>query len=174
MLSLVEAVFNLRMLLKFKRLTEVDPLDIVSLNNNPDVLLQMPLGSANFDLAKAKEWTQQKDAQWQQYGYGPWAIFIDQQFAGWGGLQYEEGDADLALVLHPNFWGSGKAIFIAIVKRAFTSMGMESITILLPPSRTRIKGIFRLGFQPDGEVDIEGTHFQRFRLYPHTMARSVT
>src|SRR5436853_163935 len=85
--------------LKFKRLTEVDPAHIVSLNNNPDVLRQMPLGSADFDLAKANEWAQKKDAQWQQYGYGPWAFEIDQQFAGWGGLQYEQGDADLALVL---------------------------------------------------------------------------
>ncbi|MDL5038329.1 GNAT family N-acetyltransferase [Comamonas resistens] len=153
------------MTLEFKRLTEVDLIDIISLNNNPDVLRQMPLGSANFDLAKAKEWVQQKDAQWLQYGYGPWAFLIDQKFAGWGGLQYEEGDADLALVLHPDFWGSGKAICQEIAKHAFTSQGLESITILLPPSRTRIKGIFRLGFQPDGEVDIEGARFQRFRLY---------
>ena len=29
----------------------------------------------------------------------------------------------------------------------------------------RIKGIFRLGFQPNGEVNIEGARFQRFRLY---------
>lgn len=153
------------MTLEFKRLTEVDLIDIISLNNNPDVLRQMPLGSANFDLAKAKEWVQQKDAQWLQYGYGPWAFLIDQKFAGWGGLQYEEGDADLALVLHPDFWGSGKAIYQEIVRHAFTSQGLESITILLPPSRTRIKGIFRLGFQPDGEVGIEGARFQRFRLY---------
>jgi len=142
--------------LKFKRLTEVDPAHIVSLNNNPDVLRQMPLGSANFDLAKANEWARQKDAQWQQYGYGPWAFEIDQQFAGWGGLQYEEGDADLALVLHPKFWGSGKAIYQEIVKRAFTGLGLSSITILLPPSRTRIKGILKLGFRPDGALDIEG------------------
>ena len=153
------------MTLEFKRLTEVDPIDIISLNNNPDVLRQMPLGSANFDLAKAQEWVQQKDAQWQQFGYGPWAFLIDQKFAGWGGLQCEEGDADLALVLHPDFWGRGKAIYQEIVKRAFNSLGLESITILLPPSRTRIKGVFRLGFEPDGEVDIEGARFQRFRLY---------
>ena len=125
----------------------------------------MPLGSANFDLSKAKEWVQQKDAQWQQYGYGLWAFLINQKFAGWGGLQYEKGDADLALVLHPDFWGSGKVIYHEIVKRAFTSLRLESITILLPSSRTRIKGIFRLGFQPDGEVNIEGARFQRFRLH---------
>ena len=153
------------MILKFKRLTEIDLIDIISLNNNPDVLRQMPLGSANFDLSKAKEWVQQKDAQWQQYGYGPWAFLINQKFAGWGGLQYEKGDADLALVLHPDFWGSGKVIYHEIVKRAFTTLRQESITILLPSSRTRIKGIFRLGFQPDGELNIEGARFLRFRLH---------
>ena len=153
------------MILKFKRLTEIDLIDIISLNNNPDVLRQMPLGSANFDLSKAKEWVQQKDAQWQQYGYGPWAFLINQTFSGWGGLQYEKGDADLALVLHPDFWGSGKVIYHEIVKRAFTSLRQESITILLPSSRTRIKGIFRLGFQPDGELNIEGARFLRFRLH---------
>lgn len=153
------------MKLEFKRLTEVALADIISLNNNADVLRQMPLGSANFDDVTAKEWVKQKDAQWEQYGYGPWAFVIDQQFAGWGGLQYEEGDADLALVLHPSFWGSGRAIYQEIVKRAFTTMGFDSITLLLPPSRKRIKGIFRLGFQADGEVDFDGVHFLRFRLY---------
>ncbi|MDD2058054.1 GNAT family N-acetyltransferase [Pseudomonas sp. GD03860] len=153
------------MTLEFKRLTEIGLADIVSLNNNPSVLRQMPLGGAHFDDVTALEWVNQKDAQWEQYGYGPWAFLIDQQFAGWGGLQYEDGDADLALVLHPTFWGSGRAIYEEIVERAFTEMGFSSITILLPPTRTRIKGIFRLGFQADGEVDIEGVRFLRFRLY---------
>ncbi|GEQ77859.1 hypothetical protein CTTA_4864 [Comamonas testosteroni] len=96
------------MTLEFKRLTEIDLIPIVSLNNNPDVLRQMPLGSANFDLSNAKEWVQKKDAQRQQYGYGPWAFLINQKFSGCGGLQYEKGDADLALVLHPDFWGVEK------------------------------------------------------------------
>lgn len=159
------------MKLEFKRLTEVGLAEIISLNNNAEVLRQMPLGSANFDDVTAKEWVKQKDAQWEQYGYGPWAFVIDQQFAGWGGLQYEEGDADLALVLHPSFWGSGRAIYQEIVKRAFTTMGFDSITLLLPPSRKRIKGIFRLGFQVDGEVDLDGVRFLRFRLYAPQSSR---
>jgi ribosomal-protein-alanine N-acetyltransferase len=159
------------MKLEFKRLTEVGLAEIISLNNNAEVLRQMPLSSANFDDVSAKEWVKQKDAQWEQYGYGPWAFLIDQQFAGWGGLQYEEGDADLALVLHPGFWGSGRAIYQEIVKRAFTTMGFDSITLLLPPSRKRIKGIFRLGFQVDGEVDLDGVRFLRFRLYAPQSSR---
>lgn len=156
---------GLRMNLELKRLTEVGLAEIISLNNNPDVLRQMPLGGAHFDEVTARQWVNHKDAQWEQYGYGPWAFLIDQHFAGWGGLQHEDGDADLALVLHPSYWGSGRLIYQEMVKRAFTEMGLASITILLPPSRTRIKGIFRLGFQADGETDFDGVRFLRFRLY---------
>lgn len=105
-----------------------------------------------------------KEAQWALNGYGPWAFFVDGQFAGWGGLQQEDGDADLALVLHPDYWGLGRVIFDEIVRRAFQEMGLASITLLLPLTRTRIKGILRLGFCLDAEVDIDGTPFSRYRL----------
>lgn len=67
-------------------------------------------------------------------------IFVDQEFVGWGGLQHEAGEADLALVLHPKYWGSGKVIYQEIINRAFTTMGLSSITILLPPSRKELEG----------------------------------
>ncbi|MDC9622527.1 GNAT family N-acetyltransferase [Xenorhabdus sp. XENO-7] len=153
-----------KMKLEFKHLTQINIDDIIVLHNHPEVLRQMPLGSPNFDHEKCLKWVTQKEAQWAQYGYGPWAFVIDNKFAGWGGLQFEEGDADLALVLHPDYWGTGKIIYDEIVRRAFTEMNLETITILLPPSRTRIKGIFRLGFQPDGEVELDGVRFLRFRL----------
>ena len=90
---------------------------------------------------------------------------IDGKFAGWGGLQPEEGDADLGLVLHPDYWGMGKVIYDEIIHRAFGEMGFESVTILFPPTRTRVKGILRLGFKPDGEVEAYGERFIRYRLY---------
>ena len=83
---------------------------------------------------------------------------------GWGGLQPEEGKADLALVLHPDDWGMGKLLYDKIIERAFSEMGFTSITILFPPSRTRLKGILRLGFEPDGEITIGGERFIRYRL----------
>jgi ribosomal-protein-alanine N-acetyltransferase len=43
-------------------------------------------------------------------------------------------------------------------------MGLRSVTILFPPTRTRVKGILRLGFQPDGEVQVGGERFIRYRL----------
>jgi RimJ/RimL family protein N-acetyltransferase len=151
--------------LEFRKLTQVNPDDIIALNNHPDVLRHMPLGAPDFDRQKCLEWAAQKDAQWQQHGYGPWAFMIDGHFAGWGGLQYEDGDADLALVLHPDYWGAGKIIYDEIVNYAFSTLKLESITILLPLSRVKIKTILRLGFHPDGEMIFDNICFRRFRLF---------
>ena len=49
---------------------------------------------------------------WDEHGYGPWAFIINGEFAGWGGLQPEQGEADFALVLHPDFWGWEKGFII--------------------------------------------------------------
>lgn len=151
--------------LEFSRLAEVDRAEIVALHTNPLVRRQMPLSDGSFDEAACKKWVEGKEKQWQEHGYGPWAFLIDGRFAGWGGLQDEQGDADLGLVLHPDYWGMGKTIYEEMIRRAFGEMGFESVIILLPPSRKRVKGIFRLGFQRDGEVDIHGEPFLRYRLY---------
>jgi [ribosomal protein S5]-alanine N-acetyltransferase len=150
--------------LEFKRLTEVNSADLIALNNHPLVRRQMPLASGHFGAAECKAWLAGKEALWQKHGYGPWAFLLDGKFVGWGGLQYEDGDADLGLVLHPDHWGLGKAIYDEIIARAFGEMELKSVTILLPPSRKRIKGIFRLGFRFDGETSLNGERFLRYRL----------
>jgi RimJ/RimL family protein N-acetyltransferase len=151
--------------LEFRRLKEINRAEIVALNTNPLVRRQMPLSDGNFDEAECREWVEGKEKQWEEYGYGPWAFMIDGKFAGWGGLQYENGDADLGLVLHPDYWGMGKTIYEEMIRRAFGEMGFESVTILLPPARKHVKGIFRLGFQSDGAVEIDSERFIRYRLY---------
>lgn len=152
------------MQIEFKRLNEVDRAGIIDLMNNPLVRRQMPLTSDHFSEADCEGFIAGKERLWAEHGYGPWAFVVDGKFAGWGGLQPEEGEADLALVLHPDAWGLGKPIYDEIMRRAFGEMGFESVTILFPPSRTRVKGILRLGFQPDGEVEIGGERFIRYRL----------
>ncbi|WP_237734147.1 GNAT family N-acetyltransferase [Serratia fonticola] len=92
----------------FKRLSDIDRREIIALNTNPLVLRQMPLGDSSFGDAECLEWVTGKESQWDEYGYGPWAFTVSDKFVGWGGLQYENGDADLALVLHPDHWGLGK------------------------------------------------------------------
>ena len=70
----------------------------------------------------------------------------------------------MALVLNPDYWGTGRAIYEEIISRAFDEMGFDSVTALLPPSRTNVRGMMRLGFEPDGETEIGGECFIRYRL----------
>ncbi|MGB3715182.1 MAG: GNAT family N-acetyltransferase [Candidatus Promineifilaceae bacterium] len=153
------------MALEFKRLTEVDKAGTIELMNNPLVRRQMPLTSDEFDEADCEAFSAAKERLWDEHGYGPWAFVVDGRFAGWGGLQPEEGDVDLAVVLHPDYWGLGKAIYDRLIAFAFEEKGFESVTILLPHSRTRVKGIFRLDFEPDGETEVGGERFNRYRLH---------
>ncbi|HEX6292055.1 MAG TPA: GNAT family N-acetyltransferase [Herpetosiphonaceae bacterium] len=151
--------------IEFKRLGEVNRRDLIDLMNHPLVRRQMPLTGDTFDEAACDSFIAAKERLWTEHGYGPWAFVVDGQFVGWGGLQPEHGDADLALVLAPQYWGMGKLIYMEIMRQAFGAMGFESVTILFPPSRTRVKGILRLGFMPDGEVMLGGERFIRYRLH---------
>jgi GNAT superfamily N-acetyltransferase len=153
------------MTIEFKRLAEVSPADLIALMNHPRVRREMPPTKDNFDLADCERFIAAKEQLWANHGYGPWAFVVDGQFAGWGGLQPEGGDADLGLVLHPKYWGLGKRLYHEIIRQAFGEMGLASVTILFPPSRARIRGILRLGFVMDGELELYGERFIRYRLW---------
>lgn len=148
----------------FKRLTEVDKKDIIDLMNNEKVRRQMPLFIGEFNEEICKKFILSKEQLWLLHGYGPWAFVLNNEFIGWGGLQPENGDADLALVLHPDHWGLGKHLYKEIVKRAFGEMKLTSITVLFPPSRTRVQGLIRLGFKKEQELTIDKHQFIKYRL----------
>ena len=145
------------------KLAEIDAGQLAGMLNDPGVRRHMPLAGEHWAEASAAEWAQSKDAQWQSNGYGPWAIRIDGEFVGWGGFQKEGDEADLGLVLLPGHWGHGSAIFRELLSRGRT-MELSNITILLPPSRQRLKGLARLGFEPAGELEYAGHRFLKFRL----------
>lgn len=150
--------------IKFVHLGEINEEKIINLMNNELVGQQMPLLAHGFSVEQCRAFLQAKKQLWDEHGFGPWAFVINGEFAGWGGLQPEHGDADFALVLHPDFWGWGRKIFNKIRDQAFNQMNIESITILFPPSRTNSKAITRLGFINDGQINVDGENFMRFRL----------
>jgi hypothetical protein len=150
--------------IEFKSLSEVNAQDIIDLMNSPLVRRQMPLLKGEFTATDCENFVSAKTQMWKEHGYGPWAFVIDNQFAGWGGVQPEEGEADLALVLHPNFWGTGKTLYAMIVKKAFVELGLDSIQVLFPTTRTRVEGLLKLGFTKDKELSIGKEPFIRYVL----------
>ena len=147
-----------------KRLPEVDPASLIALMNDPRVRRHMPLARGPFGPAECARFVAAKERLWAEHGYGPGAILVDGALAGWGGLQPEGDDVDLGLVLHPDHWGAGRAIYERMIAHAFGELRADSVIILLPPSRVRVSGVLRLGFRPDGEVLVGGERFVRYRL----------
>jgi [ribosomal protein S5]-alanine N-acetyltransferase len=150
--------------IKFVNLDEIKEEKLIELMNNSLVKKQMPLLANGFSAENCKDFLHAKRQLWNDYGFGPWAFNIRGEFAGWGGVQPEQGEADFALVLHPKFWGWGRKIFEKVKEQAFNQMNLESIIILFPSTRTNSGAISRLGFINDGELNVGGECFRRFRL----------
>lgn len=149
--------------IEFGRLIDVPIETIIMLLNEPRNARHMPL-AAEFSRDQAIEWARQKNDQWDQYGYGPWAVFVDGIFAGWGGFQREESGADFALVLLPGYWGHGLQISVAAMDRGFEELGLDEVIIALPYSRNPTEAVSRLGFTLDGEVVYGEARFRQYRL----------
>ena len=147
-----------------RRLKTVDNYLIIQLLNDPLIKRHMPLSVDKFDEEHYVRFIEAKEAIWEKFGFGPWAFFIDESFAGWGGIQPDGDDFELALVLSPRHWGYGRHLYKALIQEAFSELQLESVTILFPPSRTRIKWIFKAGFVEEGQVVIDDKSFIRYRL----------
>jgi hypothetical protein len=150
------------MAFSFQPLSSVQPATWLTLLNDKDVHRHMPLAGDRWTGEKAADWAQSKDAQWQANGYGPWAVFVDGRFAGWGGFQKKDEEADFALVLLPAYWGHGHALHTALMAEG-AKLPLDPITILLPPSRVRLKSLARLGYMQTGEIEYAGERFLKFR-----------
>lgn len=136
----------------------------IELMNLDAVGRHLPLLTSAFGAETYQAFIAAKQAMWRQHGYGPCAIVVDGEFAGWGGLQPEQDDADFALVLHPRFWGYGRRILERFKRQAFEELALRSFTILLPPSRLNARVVRRLGFVEEGETCVDGRPFLKFRL----------
>ena len=148
----------------FKRLREIRPDSIIELMNDPAVRRQMPLARGHFGVSECESFVAVKERMWEERGFGPWAFVLNDEFIGWGGLQPEGDDVDVGLVLSRKHWGAGPALFRRILTYAFEELEVDSVIALLPPSRTRVAALRRLGFREDGETLIEGQRFVRYRL----------
>ena len=147
----------------FARLIDIPLARVADLLNEPRNTRHMPL-SGTFTEESARDWVQGKDGQWEIHGYGPWAVLVNDEFAGWGGFQQEENGADFALVLAPKYWGYGAEITRAALDRGFDELGLTEVIIALPHTRSPDRVVARFGFVPDGEVAYGGARFRQYRL----------
>ena len=150
---------------KKNRFNKVDKNLMIQLLTHPLVQRHMPLSSSSFGEKEYNAFIIAKEKIWEAHGFGPSAYFVDNQFIGWAGIQPDEGDDfEIAIVIHPQYWGYGRQIYKELIQYAFSELKLHSVTVLFPPSRTRIRGILKAGFVEEGETFIDGERFFRYRL----------
>ncbi|GLZ37637.1 GNAT family N-acetyltransferase [Actinokineospora sp. NBRC 105648] len=150
--------------IEFTRLPRISPAAIIALMNSPSVRKHMPLSTGTFDESECAAFVAAKEQVWAEHGYGPWAFRTAETFLGWGGPQPEGDDVDIALVLGREAWGLGRRLHDEVVTRTFAEVGCASVTVLLPSSRPPTHALHRLGYAADGETEIDGHRFLRYRL----------
>ncbi|WP_298260803.1 GNAT family N-acetyltransferase [uncultured Litoreibacter sp.] len=150
--------------IKFTRLTQIDPAEILSHMSDPRVAEHMPLLTFDWDADAVAKFVETKEQHWRRDGLGHWAILVNGIYVGWGGFQKEGGDWDYGLVLRPDSFGHGIRITKQAIEFACADERLPYVTFLLPPSRQNLGALKRFGANFVGEIDYDGAKFLKFML----------
>ena len=148
----------------FSRLSKIPVDEIAAHMSDPALAAHMPLLEGPWDERRAADFVLMKEARWEQDGLGHWAILSDGRYVGWGGFQLEDADWDFGLVLKPSAFGLGMKITRKALAFAHADPRIPSVTFLLPPSRTKLGALARMGAEFEGEVTLGGALFRKYRL----------
>ncbi len=150
--------------IRFGRLADLAPDELVAHMSDPRMRDHMPLLTFEWDLAAATSFIAAKETRWRRDGLGHWAIFDGDRYVGWGGFQKEGEEWDFGLVLKPQSFGLGARITRQALAFARADERIPFVTFLLPPSRSNLGALARLGARLVGEIDHDGARFNKFVL----------
>ena len=148
----------------FVPLGDIAPDVVISHMSDPRMGVHMPLLTGAWGDDDYVRFRAAKDACWQRDGLGHWAILHDGNYAGWGGFQKEGDEWDFGLVLRPGCFGLGMVITRKALAFARSDPRIPFVTFLLPPSRTKLGALRRIGARFVGPVDHDGKAFLKYRL----------
>lgn len=150
--------------LAFLRLPDIPPEAITAHMSDPRLAAHLPLLPPAWDAEATARLVAAKEARWARDGLGHWALLHRGAYIGWGGFQKEAEGWDFGLVLTPEAFGLGPAAARRALEFARADSRIPFVTFLLPPSRTRLGALARLGARAEGEVMQDGARFLKFRL----------
>lgn len=148
----------------FSRLSNIPAEYIAAHMSDPALARHMPLLRGSWNQQRTADFVAMKESRWSQDGLGHWAILANGTYVGWGGFQREQADWDFGLVLKPSAFGLGMRITTQALAFARADARIPSVTFLLPPSRTKLGALKRIGALFEGDVMLEGALFSKYRL----------
>lgn len=116
-----------------------------------------------FDHKSLANWIEQKNSCDALAGCRIRGILINQQLAGWCGIQDDELGYEIAIVLTKSFWGYGKLIFKTV--RAWANeFGHSELIIHLHESRPNYKFLSKLSKNKITKSTIRGYKFSSYHI----------
>ncbi|MCJ8520624.1 RimJ/RimL family protein N-acetyltransferase [Pseudorhizobium tarimense] len=106
---------------------------------------------------------------WNDCGYGRWAVLVDENLIGFGGVTVSKkfDGLNLSYHLHPDYWGSGFATELVreAVRFAFEDLGANRLVGLVRTSNPASRKILeRSGFLFEQEVMLHGAPTNLYAL----------
>ena len=115
---------------------ESDRATVIELFGRAEVLAHRP--DARLESGTEAQQRLRRDIEhWQAYGFGRWALELNDRVVGFGGLTHRAGFTGLSISyhLHPDVWGQGLASEFAqsAVVIAFRDLSAKSVIGLVRP-----------------------------------------
>lgn len=123
--------------IEYVKFTEIDTDDFVALLNK-ETIREHLIEHELFDIGSVNAWVKSKLEIDSTTGCKVRAILSNNQLAGWCGIQLEDGEYEIAIIIDDSLWGAGKKIFSDIMYWA-KELGHENILIHFLDSRPEYK-----------------------------------
>ncbi|MFV2055472.1 MAG: GNAT family N-acetyltransferase [Thiohalomonadales bacterium] len=149
-------------MIEYVNLSTCNSAELISILNSEDVRKHlMPHEQFNDELLD--KWIKQKNACDAGAGCRIRGILIDQQLAGWCGIQNDPLGYEIAIILDKPFWGYGKLIFKAMLAWA-KEFGHSELIIHLHESRASYQFLKKLSKNKVTKSVILGNKFNSYHI----------
>lgn len=147
--------------IEYIKFSDVNPDDLIRVLNNRKIREHL-VDHDLFDAASIKEWINSKIKVDAIDGCKVRAIHASNQLIGWCGIQLENENYEIAIVIDNHYWGLGKNIFYDIVQWA-KALGHEEIFIHFLHSRPEYKFLRKIS-ENVYESEILGSKFRTYQI----------
>ena len=145
----------------YPRLDAIDAEELLPLLNSHRVrqhLIAHPL----FTLSSLQQWLVEKQHVDATPGCRVRAIALNDELIGWCGIQRENDEYELAVVIGEQGWGVGKAVFLELMDWA-RAMGHREVAINFFHTRRPYRFLIKRAISVR-QVELLGASFTRYQL----------
>ncbi|MFM7140070.1 MAG: hypothetical protein ACKOXS_07240 [Actinomycetes bacterium] len=151
-------------MLHFKSLNEPSISEWLELFNDQKVKKHMPLADFSVDEDWIQSWIAKKLDSSKETPFEISSIWVEDKFAGWGGIQADGENFEVAIVLRPQYWGFGLEIYCNYINE-YKNSGLANPLLVYLPLTRKIDGIKkRLNFIELPNIQISGIEFQVLKV----------